>query len=293
MANPKSRKKNKFVVSRFSFPTHQKGFWSVLVLSFLFHRFAAKDCLFELKENTTEKQNRKTKQNKQTRKNEQTQRQNSQVHFRKHWPEIWFFLNKSTRKNEQTQRQNSQVHFRKHWPERFFLSLLETNHDSSQTNAVFQIWAKNVVCMKVLEDRLGVLILESANLIVKIIISCAWLNSLCGFGWSVVKFFRQFELCWLKGWPKTVFLKEHLLDDLNFFVGVSLIVEDVVLIFIFTFSRQSSQSTKLIFFLFLKLASFETKNQLQKLVLFCFVLSFMTIWFPFFFWNLELFFLIE
>ena len=112
----KAKRKKTNLLFIFLFQPQQKSFWSILVLIFLFHHFAAIDCLFELKENKTEKQNRKTNDmNKSTRKNEQTQRQKSQVHFRRHWTEIWFSL-----------------------------SFFETNHDSSQTNAVFQIWAKNV-----------------------------------------------------------------------------------------------------------------------------------------------------
>ena len=74
----KAKRKKTNLLFIFLFQPQQKSFWSILVLIFLFHHFEAIDCLFELKENKTEKQNRKTNDmNKSTRKNEQTQRRTS------------------------------------------------------------------------------------------------------------------------------------------------------------------------------------------------------------------------
>ena len=189
---PKEGKKQTCCCSFFFSGSHQKGFWSILVLIFLFHCFAAMYCLFELKENKTEKQKRRTNDmNKSTRKNEQTQTQNRPVHFRRHWTEIWFFLSFL----KQTTIPSNKCSFSNLSKE------CQTKSQLGGQGFGFDcIWWRCCecvdVCMKVLEDRLGVLILERANLIIKMIISCAWLNSLCGFWlecWS--KFLRQFELC--------------------------------------------------------------------------------------------------
>ena len=104
-------------------------------------------------------------------------------------------------------------------------------------------------------------------------ICCAWLNSLWIWVEVFINIFEAVRVMLAEGWPKTVLKKR----TSSWWPAASLwcVIDcvNIVLICKFTFSRQLNQSTKLIiFFFFLKIGSFETKNQLQKfvIILFCF-----------------------
>ena len=104
-------------------------------------------------------------------------------------------------------------------------------------------------------------------------ICCAWLNSLWIWVEVFINIFGAVRAMWAEGWPKTVWKKRtsSWWPEASLWCVIDCV--NIVLICKFTFSRQLNQSTKLIiFFFFLKIGSFETKNQLQKfvIILFCF-----------------------
>ena len=131
--------------------------------------------------------------------------------------------------------------------------------------------------------------------LIKMLILLCLIEQVVSLGWSVDhNYWGSSNYVSWKVDPKQCFWKNIFLMTWSFFVVCHWLCTHCADLHIHILKTIKPINKTHYFFLFLKLGFFwNQKSTVKSLSLFCFAFGFMTIWFPFFFWNLDLFFLIE